>query len=179
MKKILAISGSLRKDSWNTKIVSALVGIAHEGGEAEVDIAEIGDLPLFNEDIEASRPEAPWRLKTQIEEADAIIISTPEYNRSIPGVLKNAIDWASRPHGLNSFKGKHVLILGATPGSVGTAVAQADLTHILRYLDARVVGQPELYIGQAHTRFDESVVLHPETRELLQRGFSALLEAIK
>lgn len=145
---------------------------------AEVTIAEIGDFPLFNEDIEASRPEAPWRLKKQIDEADAIIISTPEYNRSIPGVLKNAIDWVSRPYGSNSFTGKPVLILGATPGSVGTAVAQADLTHILRYCDARVIGQPELYIGQAHTRFDESVVLHPDTQALLKKGFDALLGEI-
>ncbi len=174
MKKILAISGSLRKDSFNTKLVHSLQGIV--GDTAEITIAEIGNLPLFNQDLEATFPSEVQALKDTILASDAIIFSTPEYNRSIPGVLKNAIDWASRPYGQNAFAGKPVLIIGTTIGTVGTALAQSHLKEILLYLDMKVLGQPEIYISTVQDKvnkdtgmFDEDTIKH------IQVGIDKLL----
>lgn len=170
---IIALSGSLRKGSYNTMLVRALQALAPEG--MRIEIAEIRDLPLFNQDDEAAFPAAAQALKDKIEAADGIIIATPEYNRSIPGVLNNAIDWASRPWGKNSFAGKPVLTMGVSVGRIGTAVAQSHLRHILLYLDANVIGQPELYLGPAQELFDESGTLtHDSTKELLKKALETL-----
>ncbi len=119
-------------------------------------------------------------MKDKIEAADAIIIATPEYNRSIPGVLKNAIDWASRPWGENSFAGKPVLTLGVSVGKIGTAVAQSHLRQILAYLDTRLVGQPEVYIGPAQEVFDaEGSLIDAGTRDLLSKALAALVDRTK
>ena len=149
---IIAISGSLRKDSFNTALVRALAELAPAG--MTITVADISALPLFNQESEAAFPAAAQALKDAIETADGVIIATPEYNRSIPGVLKNAIDWASRPWGQNSFSGKPVLTMGVSVGKLGTAVAQSHLRQILNYLDTRVVGQPEIYLGPAQELFD-------------------------
>lgn len=170
---IIALSGSLRKGSYNTMLVRALQALAPEG--MRIEIAEIRDLPLFNQDDEAAFPAAAQALKNKIEAADGVIIATPEYNRSIPGALNNAIDWASRPWGKNSFAGKPVLTMGVSVGRIGTAVAQSHLRHILLYLDAIVIGQPELYLGPAQELFDESGALtHEETKQLLLKALEAL-----
>lgn len=171
---IIAISGSLRKGSSNTALVRAFQSLAPAG--MEITFADIGTLPLFNQDDESSFPPAAQAFKDAIAAADGIIIATPEYNRSVPGVLKNAIDWASRPYGQNSFARKPVLVAGVSGGKIGTAVAQSHLRQILLYLDADVIGQPELYLGPAHELFDaEGNVTNDVTKEL----FIEALETLK
>ncbi len=177
MKKILAISGSLRAQSFNTGLTKALTLLVPEG--MTVEHADISTLPLFNSDLETSFPEAAQTLKNQIESADAIVFATPEYNRSIPGVLKNAIDWASRPWGKNSFAGKPVLVMGASVGSIATAVAQQELKKILLYLDAKIVGQPELYIGMAQEKFNEEGELTDQsTKDHIKKALEVLISLI-
>src|SRR3989344_9169656 len=127
--KILGIVGSLRKNSFNRSLMNAF--LAQKPEAVTMEIADISTLPFYNEDSESSFPESAQTLKTQIENADVVIIATPEYNRSVPGVLKNAIDWASRPYGKNSFSGKQVLVVGASVGPIGTALAQYDLNKML------------------------------------------------
>ncbi len=174
MKKILAISGSLRAQSFNTSLTNALTSLVPEG--VEVELGDISSLPLFNSDLESSFPQAAHTLKNQIESADAIIFATPEYNRSIPGVLKNAVDWASRPWGKNSFAGKPVLVMGASIGPIATAVAQQDLKKVMLYLDAKVVGQPELYIGNAQEKFNEvSELIDENTKEHIKKALNVLV----
>ena len=171
--KIVAISGSLRKDSYNTALLRAFQAIAPAG--MEIEIVEIGDLPLFNFDLEAAFPAEATVLKEKIEAADGVIFATPEYNRSIPGPLKNAVDWASRPWGKNSFAKKPVLMAGVSIGKVGTALAQSDLKEVLLYLDADIIGQPELYLGPASELFDtEGKLTHDSTKELLAKALGVL-----
>ena len=175
---IIALSGSLRKHSFNTSLLRAMQALAPEG--AKIEIADIGHLPLYDQDAEAAFPAPAQELKEKIEAADAVIIATPEYNRSIPGVLKNAIDWASRPWGKNSFAGKPVLTVGASVGKIGTAVAQSHLRQIMVYLDAQVVGQPEVYLGPAQEIFDaEGNVIDAGTRDLLAKALITLIESAK
>lgn len=170
---ILAISGSLRKDSYNSALARALAELAPEG--MQITQAEIGTLPLFNQEMEAALVPAVQALKAQIESADGIIFATPEYNRGIPGVLKNAIDWASRPYGKNSFAKKTVLVTGVSIGRIGTALAQQQLKDVMLYLDADVMGQPEVFLGPASEIFDEAGVLTNEkTRVFLGAVLAAL-----
>ena len=172
--KIVALSGSLRKDSYNTMLVRALAELAPAG--VEIEAASIGDLPLYNQDDEAAYPAAAQALKDKVAAADGLIIATPEYNRSISSVLKNAIDWLSRPYGQNSFVRKPVLVAGVSVGKIGTAVAQSHLKQILTYLDADVIGQPELYLGPAQELFDAAGGLASEsTKELLAKALAVLL----
>lgn len=178
MKKIVGIVGSLREGSYNRGLMNAFVAQAPEG--AVITVAEIGDLPLYNQDLEQSAfPEAAQALKKQIEEADAIIIATPEYNRSVPGALKNAIDWASRPYGENSFDGKPVLVVGASVGPIAAALAQYHLKQIMLYLNARVIGQPEFYLGHAGDKFDAAGNLTDvDTKGYVDRALQALIGVI-
>ncbi|MDD2657361.1 MAG: NAD(P)H-dependent oxidoreductase [Candidatus Pacebacteria bacterium] len=170
---ILAISGSVRKDSFNTALLRTMQPLAPP--EMQIEIADISGLPLYNQDSEGTFPAVAQALKDKVEAADGIIIATPEYNRSVPGVLKNAIDWASRPWGKNSFAGKPVLIMGVSVGKLGTAVAQSHLKQIMVYLDASVIGQPELYFGPAHELFDEAGNLTDvSTKELLTKALGVL-----
>ncbi len=141
----------------------------------KIEVAEIGNLPLYNSDDEANFPAVAQTLKEKIEKADGVIIATPEYNRSIPGVLKNAIDWISRPYGKNSFAKKPVLIAGVSSGKIGTAVAQSHLKQIMVYLDADPIGQPELYLGPAREIFDEQGnIINDSTKELLTKALGVL-----
>ena len=172
---IIAISGSLRKGSYNTMLVKALAKLAPAG--MQIEIAEIGNFPLYNSDDEAAYPTVVQALKDKIALADGIIIATPEYNRSIPGVLKNAIDWLSRPYGKNSFARKPVLVAGVSGGKIGTAVAQSHLRQILLHLDANIIGQPELYLGPASEIFDgEGDITDDSTKELLTKALGVLAE---
>lgn len=171
--KIIAISGSLRKDSVNSALVRAFISAAPAG--MTIEQADIGSLPLYNSDLEASFPAAATTLKSAIEAADGIIFVTPEYNRSIPGVLKNAIDWASRPYGKNSFAKKPVLIAGVSVGKVGASIAQSHLKVILLHLDAEVIGQPELFLGPSGELFDGAGTLtNDSTKEMLAKALEVL-----
>jgi chromate reductase, NAD(P)H dehydrogenase (quinone) len=165
---VIGISGSLRKGSFNTAALRAAQGLAPEG--MTIERAEIGDLPLYNDDVRAAGFPAPAeRLRAQIAAADAILFVTPEYNYSISGVLKNAIDWASRPPS-QPFEAKPVAIMGASPGLFGSARAQYHLRQMLIFLNAMPVNRPEVMIGQAQNKFDADGNLTDEpTREFIRK----------
>lgn len=177
MAKIAVFVGSLQKDSLNKKLAKNLEEIAPAGTEFEY--IDIGSLPLFNQDLEGDFPAEAKKAKEQVEAADGVLFVTPEYNRSIPGVLKNAIDWASRPWGSNSFDSKPVGIVGATIGPVGTAVAQSDLRHIAGYLNTKLMGQPELYLASAGDKFDEAGHITANSQELLKTYINAFSEWVE
>lgn len=170
MTNIAIIVGSIRKDSSNLKLAKAFEKLG--AGKFTVTHVRIDDLPLFNQDLESNVPASVVRLKKEIEGADGVLFITPEYNRSIPGVLKNAIDWASRPYGSNSFGGKPAAVAGTSPGAIGTAVAQAHLRSILAgFLDMPLMGQPELYLAFKDGLIDaEGTISNPDTQKFLQ-GF--------
>jgi len=160
MKKVLMISGSLREKSINTSLLRAFENELQ--GKADILWADI-DLPLFNEELEENFPEKAGQLKQQILESDAIIISTPEYNRGMSGVLKNAIDWASRPYGKSAWSGKKVLVAAVSPGGIGGALAVYQVKQSLLHLNANVLGQPEFMVGGGFDKFDESGILTDES----------------
>ena len=172
--KVVGISGSLRKGSYNTAALRAAQGLAPEG--MTIETAEIGDLPLYNDDVRAAGyPPPAERFRAQLAAADAVLFVTPEYNYSISGVLKNAIDWGSRPPS-QPFDGKPVAIMGASGGLLGTARAQYHLRQMLIFLNAYPVNKPEVMIGQAQTKFDEAGNLTDEpTREFIRK----LLESLR
>jgi chromate reductase len=153
--KILAVSGSLRSDSFNTSLLRAAKQAAPEGVEVELfDPAGIADLPLYDEELDDGiAPESVTRLRQQWGAADAILFATPEYNGSVPGGLKNAVDWASRPRLEPVLRNKTVAVIGASTGQFGAMWAQADLRKILGVAGARVVGD-ELPVTRAHEKFD-------------------------
>ena len=170
---VLGVSGSLRKGSFNSSALRAAQGLAPAG--MAIEIAEIGDIPLYNEDVRsAGLPTSVERFRGEIAAADALLFVTPEYNFSVPGVLKNAIDWASRPPN-QPFNEKPVAIMGASPGVIGTARAQYDLRRILGGLNAFVLTRPEVFIGQAGTKFDDAGSLTDNaTREHIRKQLEAL-----
>lgn len=171
--KVLAISGSLRKDSLNTKALRAAAALAPDG--VEVEIADLHGIPLYDQDVrDLTVPDAAATLQKQIAEADALLISTPEYNYSISGVLKNAIDWMSRLDPM-PFNGKPGAVMGASMGKLGTARAQYDLRKILTALGMHLVNRPEVMIGGAHELFDEAGNL---TDEDTQKFLAKMMEAL-
>ncbi|MES2023599.1 MAG: NAD(P)H-dependent oxidoreductase [Patescibacteria group bacterium] len=175
--KILAISGSLRKYSINTGLLKAVVGLG--GDDMEITLADISTLPMYNQDLEASFPEVVTNLKKQISEADGVIIATPEFNRSIPGALKNMLDWTSRPYGDATWKGKPVATMGATTSTLGTGLAQYHLKQILLYLNTHVLGQPEFYLN-ASEKFDKEGNLTDEkTKEHIKKLLDVFGQHIK
>lgn len=177
MTKIAVFVGSLQEGSLNKKLASNLEKMAPAGMEFEY--VDIGSLPLYNQDLEGNFPAEAKKAKEQVEAADGVLFVTPEYNRSIPGVLKNAIDWASRPWGSNSFDRKPVGIVGATIGPVGTAVAQSDLRHIAGYLNTKLMGQPELYLPTATDKFDADGNIADGSRDLLQTYIDAFAQWVE
>jgi chromate reductase len=169
--RILGIAGSLRRESYNRAALRAATQLVPEG--ASIEIFELDGLPGFNEDEEQNPPAKVVELKRRIREADAILIVTPEYNYSIPGVLKNAIDWASRPYGDSAWNGKPAAIMGASIGAIGTARAQYHLRQMFVFLNMFPINQPEVMIGNASERFDAAGNLTDDTtkdfiRQLLQ-----------
>lgn len=168
MFTVAVVVGSLRKDSYNLKLARALEKLA--AGKMKFKYLSIGDLPLFNQDLEANVPASVTTLKKDIESADAVLFVTPEYNRSIPGVLKNAIDWASRPYGQNSWAGKPAAIAGTSPGAVGTGIAQNHLRSITSgFLDMPTMGQPEMYLAFKDDLIDAQGNINNEgTQKFLQ-----------
>jgi len=172
--KILGIAGSLRKASYNRGALRAAQDVA--GPDAAIEIFDLDGIPVFNQDAEQPAPEPVSRFKTRIREADAILICTPEYNYSIPGVLKNAIDWASRPYGDSAWDGKPVAIMGASPGAMGTARAQYHLRQCFIFLNMRALSRPEVMIADASDKFDEQGnLVDQETRDRIGKLVSALV----
>ena len=164
----IVLVGSLRRESINLKLAKAIAKLGESRFTSQ--FPQIGDLPLYNEDLENPMPESVARLKREIEAADAVLFITPEYNRAVPGVLKNAIDWASRPYGQSSFKGKPAALGGASPGAIGTAVAQHDMRGMLGYLDVILLSQPELYLQFKPDLIDaDGNVASDDTRKFLQK----------
>ncbi len=162
--KILGIAGSLRKESYNRGALRAAAELVPEGSVLETfDLAEI---PVFDQDRESDPPAIIAEFKKAIREADAILFVTPEYNYSVPGVLKNAIDWASRPYGQSAWDGKPAAIMGASSGNIGTARAQYHLRQICVFLNMHLINRPEVMIGKTAERFDkDSNLIDTATRE--------------
>jgi chromate reductase, NAD(P)H dehydrogenase (quinone) len=150
--QIAVLVGSLRKDSFNRKLADALALLA--GADVTMKQLPIGGLPLYNQDDDAQQADTVKQLKADIRASQGLLFVTPEYNRSIPGVLKNAIDHASRPYGQNAFAGKPAGIIGMSVGAIGTALAQQHLRNILAYLDAPTLGQPEAFLQAKEGFFD-------------------------
>ncbi len=164
--RIAVVVGSLRRDSFNRKFAHAM---AHLGPKRFSFIhLEIGDLPLYNQDDDAQPADSVKRLKDQIGAAQGLLFVTAEYNRSVPGVLKNAIDHASRPYGQNSWAGKPAGVLGVSVGAIGTALAQQHLRNILAYLDVPTLGQPEAFIHAKEGLFDGDGKIAEGSRVFLQ-----------
>jgi len=151
--RILGIAGSLRRESYNRAALRAATKLVPKG--AILETFELDGIPAFNQDEEQKPPARVRELKRRIREADAILFVTPEYNYSVSGVLKNAIDWASRPHGDSAWNGKPAAIMGASPGAFGSARAQYHLRQILVYLNMFPINQPEVMIAYAMDRFDQ------------------------
>lgn len=164
--KIAVLVGSLRKDSLNRKLAGALAKLAP--ADFTFEQLRIDDLPLYNQDDDGQQAEAVLRLKAQIQAAQGLLFVTPEYNRSIPGVLKNAIDHASRPYGKSVFPGKPAGVIGVSVGAIGTALAQQHLRNVLAYLDVPTLGQPEAFIQAKDGLFEADGSLGEASRAFLQ-----------
>ncbi|WP_202845575.1 NADPH-dependent FMN reductase [Luteimonas saliphila] len=173
---IAVIVGSLRKDSFNAKLADALAALAP--GDIEFRRLRIDDLPLYNQDDDDSPPAPVQRLKQEIRDADGLLFVTPEYNRSIPGVLKNALDHASRPYGESAFPDKPAGVIGVSVGAIGTACAQQHLRTILAYLDMPTLGQPEAFL-KADDVLDDAGGIAEGSREFLQQWMDAFLDWVK
>jgi chromate reductase, NAD(P)H dehydrogenase (quinone) len=170
--RVVAFAGSLRRRSYNRALIEAARELVPEG--MSIEPIEIGDLPFYDADVEAEGdPASVARFKSALQHADAVLIATPEYNDGIPGVLGNAVDWASRLPGRAPLAGKPVALMGASPSQVGTARAQLYLRQILGHVHARVLPPPELLLAHAGTRFDSALRL---TDESSRRILASLLE---
>lgn len=172
--RILGISGSLRKGSYNSGALRAAVDLCPD--EAEIQICEIGNLPLFSQDLEQDPPQSITDLKAKVKAADAILFSTPEYNYSISGVLKNAIDCGSRPYGQSAWEGKPAAIMGASIGGIATARAQYDLRKMMVFLNMFPINRPEVMIGNCSDKFDaEGNLTDEESRKFIRQMLEALI----
>jgi len=178
---IAVVVGSLRKDSINRKVARALVALAPSS--LKLNIVEIGDLPLYNEDIDIDSPPAAYTaFRQQISAADGVLFVTPEYNRSVPGVLKNAIDVGSRPYGKSAWGGKPGAVVSAPPGAIGGFGANHHLRQSLVFLNVPCMQQPEAYLGNAGTFFDAAGTVSEQTKPFLQtfiNAFAAWVELHK
>lgn len=174
--KIFGLSGSLRRGSFNRALLRAAAEVSPRGVEIRI-FERLGEIPLFNADVEAEGdPEPVVALKSAIREADALLISTPEYNYGIPGVLKNAIDWASRPPDMSVLKGKPAAVMGATPGMTGTARAQLALRQAFLFTETYAVLQPEVLVARAYEKIDAEGRLKDEaTRNFIRELLDALV----
>ena len=174
---IAVIVGSLRQDSFNRKLANAVAKLAP--AEFSFKQVSIGDLPLYNQDDDANQAATVKRLKNDIQAAQGILFITAEYNRSIPGVLKNAIDHASRPYGHSAWTGKPAGVLGVSVGAIGTALAQQHLRNVLAYLDMPVLGQPEVFIQAKEGLFDAAGNIGTDSKKFLQGWLDQYLAWVK
>ena len=164
--KVAVVVGSLRKDSVNRQFAQALAKLARP--KLDLHIVEIGDLPLYDQDLEAELPAAVVRFKREIEGADAVLFVTPEFNRTFSAALKNAIEWGSQPCGKNSWAGKPGAIVGATLGAVGTAAAQSQLRSVASAIGVALTAQPEIYLN-----YREGLIVDGEVTDEAFRGVLA------
>ena len=172
--RILGISGSLRKGSYNSGALKAADELCPE--EAQIDVFDIAAIPPFNQDDDQDPPAVVREIKEKIIASDAVLFSTPEYNYSIPGVLKNAIDWASRPYGQSAGDGTPAAIMGASIGGIATARAQYDLRKMMVFLNMFPINRPEVMIGNCAAKFDESGNLADEaTRFIIKEMLENLI----
>lgn len=174
---ISVVVGSLRHESVNRKLAHALAALAPP--DFTFEQVRIDDLPLYDQDDDAYQAEAVLRLKAEITRAQGLLFITPEYNRSIPGVLKNAIDHASRPYGHSAWAGKPAAVLGVSPGAPGTAMAQQHLRNVLAYLDVQTMGQPEAFIQAKEDLFDPTGAIGEGSKQFLQGWMDAYVAWIR
>jgi chromate reductase len=173
--KILGFVGSLRKGSYNKALMRAAVALAPD--DAAIEVFDLEGIPPFNQDLESQPPQTVKAFKAEIRKADAILIATPEYNYSVPGVLKNAIDWASRPYGDNAFEGKPVALMSASIGSLGGARAQYHLRQSFVFLDMHPLNRPEVMMPFAEDNVDaEGNVTNEQTKQLIRELLEALVQ---
>ena len=175
--KIAVVVGSLRRDSFNRKLATALARLAPP--EFSFHHVEISDLPLYIQDDDANQGPSVLRLKAEIAGAQGLLFVTPEYNRSVPGVLKNAIDNASRPYGKSAWGGKPAGVLGMSVGAMGTAMAQQHLRNILAYLDVPLLGQPEVFLQAKEGFFDAEGNIGEAARGFLQAWMDRFVAHVK
>lgn len=175
--QIAVVVGSLRKDSFNAKLANALAKLAPT--EFSFKTVNMGDLPLYNQDDDDKPSESVKRLKAEITAAQGVLFITPEYNRSIPGVLKNAIDHASRPYGQSAWSGKPAGVIGVSVGAIGTALAQQHLRNILAYLNMPTLGQPEAFIQAKEGLFDDAGNIGAASRKFLQGWMDEYIAWVK
>ncbi|MCW5658217.1 MAG: NAD(P)H-dependent oxidoreductase [Burkholderiaceae bacterium] len=175
--QIAVIVGSLRKDSFNRRLAAALAHLAP--ADVTLKTLPIDDLPPYNQDDDARQAEPVKRLKADIVASQGLLFVTPEYNRSIPGVLKNAIDHASRPYGKNAFAGKPAGVIGVSVGAVGTAVAQQHLRTVLAYLDVPTLGQPEVFLQAKEGLFTADGRIGPDSQSFLQGWMDRFIQWVK
>lgn len=172
---VLGFAGSLRRGSYNRALLRNASELMPPG--ARLEIFDLEGIPAFNQDLEADMPKKVIEFKRRIRSADGILIATPEHNFTIPGVLKNAIDWASRPHGDNSFHGKPVALMSASTGMLGGARAQYHLRQAFFYLDMRQIIKPEVFVAFARQKFDESGrLLDQQVRDLIGQLLRSLVD---
>jgi chromate reductase, NAD(P)H dehydrogenase (quinone) len=175
---IAVVVGSLRRESVNRKLADAVTKLAPS--EFSFQTLRIDDLPPYNQDEEMNAPEPVKRLKREVAAARGVLFVTPEYNRSVPGVLKNAIDHASRPYGQSAWAGKPAGVIGASIGSIGSAVAQQHLRNTLAYLDMPTLGQPEVFIHVTEGFFDaQGHLARPDSKAFLQGFMDRFVEWVK
>jgi chromate reductase len=169
-RTVAVLVGSLRKDSASRKIAKAIAALSPAGYRYQ--IVEIGDLPLFDQDLEGEPPRAWVEFRDKIRPADAVLFVTPEYNRSVPGSLKNAVDVASRPYGQSVFEGKPAAIVSTSAGPLGGFGANHHLRQSLSFLNMPILGQPETYVGNSLALFDAAGALVNESTAEFLRGFA-------
>ncbi|MGO8953937.1 MAG: NADPH-dependent FMN reductase [Rhodomicrobium sp.] len=175
--RVAVLVGSLRKDSINRKVAKALIGLAP--ASLELGIVEIGDLPLYNQDYDGNPPEAWKAFRGKIRAADAVLFVTPEYNRSVPGPLKNALDAGSRPYGHSAWDGKPGAVVSASPGAIGGFGANHHLRQSLVFLNVPAMQQPEVYLSGADKLFGEDgKIANQDTAALLQKFMQAFADWI-
>jgi len=175
---VAVVVGSLRKESLNRKVAKAFIQLAP--ANLKLEIVEIGDLPLYNEEHDSATPPASYSsFRERIRRADAVLFVTPEYNRSVPGVLKNAIDVGSRPYGKSAWNSKPCAVVSASPGAIGGFGANHHLRQSLVFLNMPVLQQPEAYLGGAGSFFDESGQLSEKTQPFLQSIIDAFARWIE
>jgi chromate reductase len=180
MSKVYSVAvlvGSLRKESINRKLAHALMEMAP--ASLKLTVVEIRDLPLYNEDIDANPPAAYTAFREQVSSSDAVLFVTPEYNRSVPGGLKNAIDVGSRPYGKSVWNGKPGAVITASPGAVGGFGANHNVRQSMVFLNVPCMQQPEAYVGGAGTLFDEAGTLSEKTRPFMQKFIDAYAQWVE